>query len=223
MNNFIDETCRIYNNVKYNNSLFGRFCILGEDSYISDCKLGNFVQINRRNLLEDCIIGDYSFTGMDTIIKHANIGKFCSISWQVNIIGGSERHNLNCLSTHPFSQLESFGVIRNNIEVEFTKTCIGNDVWIGMNSCILNGINIGNGAVIGAGSVVTKDVPDYAVVAGNPARIISYRFEPKIIKELLDLKWWDWPREKLAENISLFSGDFDINEAKRLQNDINNL
>ncbi|MEY8675294.1 CatB-related O-acetyltransferase [Thomasclavelia cocleata] len=81
---------------------------------------------------------------------------------------------------------------------------IGNDVWIGANSCILSGVCIGNGAVIGAGSVVTKNVLDYAIVAGNPARVIKYRFSQEVIQLLNDLCWWDLPIDIIKENINLF-------------------
>ena len=85
-----------------------------------------------------------------------------------------------------------------------------------MNSCILQGITIGNGAVIGAGSVVTKDVPPYAIVAGNPARIIKYRFDSEMIDKLLSLQWWDLPIEVIQKNISSFKGDLDAKKLDKL-------
>lgn len=81
---------------------------------------------------------------------------------------------------------------------------IGNDVWIGANACILPGIAIGSGAIIGAGAVVTKSVPPYAIVAGNPARIIKFRFTQYLIQHLLQINWWDFPEEVIKENLSLF-------------------
>lgn len=87
------------------------------------------------------------------------------------------------------------------------KVIIGNDVWIGSHALILGGVKIGDGAVIGAGAVVTKDVPPYAVVGGVPARIIKYRFSQEIIDKLLEIKWWNLPENILKENIKLFQTD----------------
>lgn len=85
-------------------------------------------------------------------------------------------------------------------------THIGNDVWIGLEAVILPGITIADGAVIAAGAVVTKDVPPYAVVGGNPATILKFRFCPEIIAALLQIRWWDWTDEKIAANRDLFDG-----------------
>lgn len=85
-----------------------------------------------------------------------------------------------------------------------SKVRIGNDVWIGANAVILPGVTVGDGAVIAAGAVVTKDVKPYSIVGGVPAKLIKYRFEPWQIELLLKLKWWDWPLEKIKENITLF-------------------
>ena len=101
---------------------------------------------------------------------------------------------------------------RDSVRAKFSQhkledlalTKIGNDVWIGRSAIVLSGTSIGNGAVIGAGSVVTKDVPDYAIVAGNPAKLIRYRFDEQTIKELQSLKWWDWPDEKIERYAKYF-------------------
>lgn len=85
---------------------------------------------------------------------------------------------------------------------------IGNDVWIGNNALILSGVTVGNGAVIASKAVVTKDVPPYSIVAGNPGRIVRHRFAPAIIKRLEEIKWWDWPIEKIRQVIPLLCSDF---------------
>lgn len=130
------------------------------------------------------------------------IGKFCAIAGRVHIgIGGRIK---GMLSNHCFQFNESderlYGDLRtpkeNVIEVIRRKPVkIGNDVWIGYNSVIMDGITIGDGAVVGACAVVTHDVPPYAVVAGVPARIINYRFSQDIIDKLEELKWWDYPED----------------------------
>jgi carbonic anhydrase/acetyltransferase-like protein (isoleucine patch superfamily) len=88
---------------------------------------------------------------------------------------------------------------------EYRQTIIGNDVWIGARAILIDGITVGDGAVIGAGAVVTKDVPPYAIVGGVPAKIIKYRFEPEVIEFLLASQWWNKDRSWIEENISLFS------------------
>lgn len=193
---------KIYENAKIINSQLDDNIIIGENSFINNSKLENHVQINRSNMIVDSTIGSYIYTGMNTVIKHAKIGKFCSISWGVSVSGGG--HNYKYISPHPFIHLKSFGFVEENEKIEIREISIGNDVWIGANSCILSGVCIGNGAVIGAGSVVTKNVPDYAVVAGNPARVIKYRFSQEVIQLLNDLCWWDLPIDIIKENINLF-------------------
>lgn len=133
------------------------------------------------------------------------IGKFCSIADEVTIFLGGE-HRTDWASTYPFSALISEWP--NAVSVEgHPKTkgdvIIGNDVWIGYGSTILSGVKIGNGAVIGAKSVVTKDVEPYSIVAGNPIKFIKNRFSNDSIEKLLKVEWWDWEIEKIKKNISL--------------------
>ena len=193
---------KIYDGVKTVNCELGSNIIIGQDSFLLNCKLGNCVQINRRIIIENVILGDFSYTGANTVLKQAIIGKFCSISWNVSATGNV--HNYERISSHPFSQLKSFGIVESDSFLESNKIIIGNDVWIAANAVILPGVKIGDGAVIGGGSVVTKNVPSYAIVVGNPARIIKYRFDDEIIDILLESKWWDFPREILIKYHSLF-------------------
>lgn len=95
-------------------------------------------------------------------------------------------------------------------------TIIGNDVWFGTNSTIMLGVKIGDGAIIGACSVVTKDVPPYSIVAGNPAKIVRYRFPDEIIEQLLKIKWWDWDYDKITRNIPAIVGA-DIEKLKQAE------
>lgn len=156
-------------------------------------------------------LGQYSYLGNNSLITASGttIGKYCSISEYVRI--GTTCHPKNFLSTHPFQylafdngEIENKGFIvhipqDNLVEFEFSKPCnIGNDVWIGIHSVIMDGITIGDGAIIGANSTITKDVPPYAIVVGAN-RIIGYRFSPEIIKQLLELKWWDLDEKYLYD------------------------
>ena len=210
----MNSTNKIYSNAKVINCKLDNNIIIGENSFVRNTILEKYTQINRSNIIESTNIGAYSYTGMNTVIKHASIGKFCSISWGVSISGGI--HNYNLISPHPFIHLKSFGLVESGEEIEKKKIIIGNDVWIGANATILPGIEIGNGAIIGAGSVVTKNVPDYAIAVGNPANVIKYRFCDEKIKLLKELCWWELPENIIKENIELFKHDFDLNDLKNL-------
>jgi acetyltransferase-like isoleucine patch superfamily enzyme len=134
------------------------------------------------------------------------IGKYCSIGTNVVIFLGSE-HRIDWISTYPFPFL--WAEARSITGHPSTKgnVVIGNDVWIGFGCTILSGVTIGDGAAIGACSVVTRDVPSYAIATGNPAQVVRYRFDDETIQKLLQIKWWTWPDEKVAENIHLICSD----------------
>ncbi len=130
------------------------------------------------------------------------IGKFCSISAEVTILLVGE-HRTDWITTYPFNVLlKEFNYLSGHPATK-GDVIIGNDVWIGTRATILSGLKIGDGAVIGAGSVVTKDVPPYAIVAGNPAKIIRMRFDPETIHDLLQIKWWNWDFHTISDNMQL--------------------
>ena len=130
------------------------------------------------------------------------IGRFCSIAQGVTILLGGG-HRPDWVTTYPFSYI--FSEFKNTPGLPATKggVVIGNDVWIGMNSLILSGVHIGDGAIIGAYSVVTKDVEPYTIVAGNPAKVVRKRFDQETIDELLRIKWWNWDIQKIKDNMPL--------------------
>ncbi|MEK5040732.1 DapH/DapD/GlmU-related protein [Sporosarcina sp. FSL K6-3457] len=132
------------------------------------------------------------------------IGAFCSINYTASI--GSKNHPIKFVSTHPFLYNANRGFIESdNTEYRMdNKVIIGNDVWIGAHAVILPGVSIGNGAIVGAGAVVTKDVPPFAIVGGVPAKIIRYRFKQDIIEAMQEIKWWNWTDEKIKSNLDLF-------------------
>ncbi|WP_407933811.1 CatB-related O-acetyltransferase [Halarcobacter sp.] len=137
-------------------------------------------------------IDKYSYIGNNSKVIETNIGKFCSISNDVTIGGGV--HPINWISTSPIFY-KGRNVLKKNFSneefLEFKKTEIENDVWIGAHVLIKGGVHISNGAIIGMGSVVTKDIPPYEIWAGNPAKLIKKRFSNEIIKELEISKWWE--------------------------------
>ena len=134
------------------------------------------------------------------------IGKFCSIACGVKFLFNSANHTLCSLSAYPFPLFfEEWGLEKKNVTDSWDNKgdiVVGNDVWIGYEAVILSGVTIGDGAVIGARAVVTKDVPPYTIVGGVPAKPIKKRFSDESIKKLQSIRWWDWPKEKIAENIT---------------------
>ena len=145
-------------------------------------------------------MGRYSYTGSACNITDAIIGAFCSIGGMCDIGGGM--HPMDHVSTSPVF-LKGRNILRKNFaefSFEPSKTVyIGNDVWIGDGVFIKAGVHIGDGAIIGAHAVVTSDVNSYTIVAGVPAEVIRKRFDDEIIHKLHDLRWWDWPDEKLEK------------------------
>jgi len=146
------------------------------------------------------IVGDYTY-GVPTVLtwkgaSNLRVGKFCSISDEVEIfLGGEHWHGF--ITSFPLHHCLCDDALKPaNTKGDIT---IGNDVWIGRGVTILSGVTIGDGAVIGARSVIAKDVLPYAIVVGNPARCIRFRFTDEQIAELLKIKWWDWDTEKIAE------------------------
>lgn len=134
------------------------------------------------------------------------IGKFCSIACGVKFLFTSANHTQMSLSTYPFPIFfEEWGLDVQNITTAWDNKgdiVIGNDVWIGYEAAILSGVNIGDGAIIGTRAVVTKDVPPYTIVGGVPAETIRKRFSDDTISALLKIRWWDWPEERIKQQIS---------------------
>ena len=158
--------------------------------------------------VNNCKIGKYTSIGPYTWCIDAEIGSFCSISHFVEI--GAASHPIDRITTNAFTYSTVFGFVDKTEPFEPIKTIIGNDVWLGCKTSILSGVKVGHGAIVGAGAVVTKDVPPYAIVAGVPAKVLRYRFDKEIIEKLLELKWWDFEKEFLAQHIELFKQDLTI-------------
>lgn len=147
----------------------------------------------------------YTYISSQTGVIHAEVGSFCSIAANVSIGGGA--HDLNAVSTSPVFNKGHNILKRNFAEIEFAPfktTKIGNDVWIGSRALVLQGVTIGDGAVVGAGAVVTKDVEPYTIVAGNPARVIRKRFDDETISRLLASKWWNMSERELKQHAPFF-------------------
>ena len=209
-------------NPVYPNSQFKTFCyinsvvknpniIVGDYSYYDD-------MVNGPESFESRVTHHYDFMG-DKLI----IGKFCAIARGVEFVMNGANHMLDCLSTYPFEIIDEFKGLARPFANRGNRgdTVIGNDVWIGQNATILPGVHIGDGAIVGANAVVSKDVPAYAVVVGNPAVVKKYRFDEETIKLLLELKWWDKPVEEIKRIIPIISSK-DIKDYKQVLRELIN-
>ena len=196
--------------------------IIGQESYISGSELygkvviGNNCKIFRARLDGDIQVGSFTSIWGPNIylgshIYPIRIGSFCSVARNVTI--QEAYHKSDSIST--YHMLSNFfgDDIRKEL-VSKGEITIENDVWIGANAIILSGVKVGNGSIVAAGSVVNKDVPPYAIVAGNPAKIVKYRFCNETIDALLQLSWWDWPIDKIKANKGLFEGAFNIEKLR---------
>ena len=176
------------------------------------------------------IVGDYSYyenidEGPESFEKHVThhydfmgdkliIGKFCSIARGGEFVMNGANHMLDCLTAYPFEIIDEFKGLSRPFGERGNRgdTVVGNDVWIGQNATILPGVHIGDGAIIGANTVVAKDIPPYAIAVGNPAVIKKYRFDEETIKLLLELKWWDKDIEEIKKLIPRLTSD--LSESK---------
>jgi len=154
----------------------------------------------------------FDFTG-DKLI----IGKFCMIASDVTFIMNGASHLADSISTYPFA---IFGgdwstAMEGKSYPNKGNTIVGNDVWIGYDVTIMPGVKIGDGSIIGTKSVITKDVAPYSIVGGNPAKEIRRRFSDDVIDKLLDIKWWDWPIEKITKHVQVLTSN-DINKLTSL-------
>ena len=156
---------------------------------------------------ENHVTHHYEFIG-DRLI----IGKFCAIGKGIEFIMNGANHRMCSVSTYPFNIMgsgwEKYTPSMDELPLK-GDTVVGNDVWFGQNVTVLPGVHIGDGAIIGANSVVAKDVPAYSISAGNPCRVVRMRFDNEMIAYLLELKWWNWTADKIFENLgALTSGDY---------------
>ena len=176
------------------------FKIILQGKSIRNSRIDKTAKIYSGTEFYDSSIGRHSYIGYNSEIHSCDIGAFCSIA--NGLIVGGAKHPLDWVSTSPVFYEVGGGTgshLGSNKIEPLKRTSIGNDVWIGSRVIIMQGLKIGTGAVIGAGSVVTKDVPPYAIVAGCPARIIKYRFDEDTIRLLLESRWWEWSNNELTE------------------------
>jgi len=182
-------------------------CNINQSTLSGVIKIGEGCKINRAEIRGEVTIGRYTSLWGPNIDIYTNgsskvtIGSFCSIARNVSF--QTYNHNIARISSYFIGQ-NFFKESWENEIITKGDTIIGNDVWIGTHSVILGGLTIGHGAVIAANSVVTKDIPPYAIVGGVPAKVLKFRFSENIVEKLLELEWWNWSEEKLQKNKKLF-------------------
>lgn len=165
---------------------------------LRNCRIDRTAKVGTGSNCIGVEMGRYSYMGKNNSVTNTKIGSFCSIASYCAIGGGA--HDLSTVSTSPVFHAgrNGFGKNLGSLQTELNRqVTIGNDVWVGEAVFINDGLTIGDGAVIGAHSVVTHDVPPYAIVAGAPARILRYRFSPEIIAGLRQSRWWELEDETL--------------------------
>ncbi len=195
-------------NIPFRNAAYGSKIIIEDNVTLKPFNKNNTLKI------EDCIticknciihsnsIGKYTYISQGCTIYASKIGSFCSIGSYIGI--NQARHPINNVSTHGFFYKPQYGIVEHS-NVGLQDVRIGHDVWIGFGSYVSGGVNIGTGAIIGAHSVVTKDVPPYAIAMGAPAVVKRYRFEQDIIQSILKTKWWEWEDEILRDRVTYFN------------------
>lgn len=168
---------------------------------VRNCVLGAYVEVGEGTHLLDSVLGDYSYTARYADIAYSHLGKFVNVAAFTRVNPGE--HPYHRASLHHFMYRSSYYWPQEPDEAavfDWRKSKpvrIGHDSWIGHGAVIMKGVTVGNGAIIGASSVVTKDVPPYAVVAGAPARLVKWRHPRNVVGRLEALGWWDWTHEQL--------------------------
>lgn len=176
-----------------------------------DVQIGRRCEVLQHTRMEYCSLGDYSYIGEYCEVADAEIGKFCAIANMVRI--GAPNHPMQRPSQHRFTYVPEYYEAQAQRDINFfsarrtARVVIGHDVWIGHGAILLPGIQVGSGAVIAAGAVVSKDVACYSIVGGVPARQIRERFSHEVAQKLLDIAWWHWPEERLFKELSAFQSD----------------
>ena len=204
-------------NEKFPNKNVPSVCFIKNVITRPNIQVGDYTYYDDKNgadKFEEHVTHHYEFLG-DKLI----IGKFCQIASGITIIMNGANHRMNSITTYPFNIMgNGWEKVTPKLEDLPFKgdTIIGNDVWIGQNVTILPGVHIGDGAIIGANSVVTKDIPAYHIAGGNPCKIIRKRFDEELINYLEEIKWWDWEDEKIFKNLEILCSS-DLEKIKTIE------
>ena len=204
-------------NEKFPNKNIPSVCFIKNVITRPNIEVGDYTyydDINGADKFEEHVMHHYEFLG-DKLI----IGKFCQIASGIKFIMNGANHRMNSVTTYPFNIMgNGWEKVTPKLEDLPFKgdTIIGNDVWIGQNVTILPGVHIRDGAIIGANSVVTKDIPPYHIAGGNPCKIIRKRFNEEFIDYLEEIKWWDWEEDKIFKNLEILCSN-DLEKIKAIK------
>ena len=181
--------------------------------YLKNVITESGIEIGDYTMYNDFVNDPWDFEKNNVLYRYPingdklKVGKFCSIACGAKFLFTSANHTMHSISTYPFPIFfEEWGLDVTNITSAWDNKgdiVIGNDVWIGYEAIVLSGVTIGDGAIIGTRAVVTKDVPPYTIVGGIPAKPIRKRFSDEVISKLLELQWWNWPENRIKENIDV--------------------
>jgi phosphonate metabolism protein (transferase hexapeptide repeat family) len=174
---------------------------------VRESTFGAYCEVGERTRVAESAFGDYSYVVNDADIIYTTVGKFCSIAAHTRINPGN--HPLDRVALSHFTYRSSAYGLGADDAAFFDwrrsyRAVLGNDVWIGHGAIVLPGVSVGDGAAIGAGAVVSRDVPPYAIAIGVPARVLRFRFAPEIVAALQRIAWWHWPHAQLAAALADF-------------------
>ncbi|MGB0684280.1 MAG: chloramphenicol acetyltransferase [Magnetovibrionaceae bacterium] len=181
--------------------------VVHSTAVVTQSELGKWVEIGARTKITESSFGDYAYIMEDGDVIYADVGRFCSIASRVRLNPGN--HPLERPALHHFTyRARQFSLGEDDPDFfdwrRGHKVTLGADVWVGHGATVLPGVTVGTGAAIGAGTIVTKDVAPFSVVAGNPGRPIRKRFTDRQIDQLLEIAWWDWSHERLRRDLADF-------------------
>ncbi len=204
----IPDASKLYPRANDYQTIYLKNAVQDPNIEVGDFTIYNDFVHDPRDFQRNNVLYHYPING-----DRLTIGRFCSIACGTRFLMNSANHAMGSLSTYVFPIFYEEWDHGMNVTTAWDhrgNIVVGNDVWIGYEAVILSGVTIGDGAIVAARSVVTKDVPPYTIVGGAPARPIRLRFGQEVIDTLLELRWWDWPLEKLAKSLSsIQSGDLE--------------
>jgi len=183
--------------------------LVAEHCRLVKSQLGAYTEVGTYSFFENVTLGDYSYTGQFCFLQNTLVGKFVNIAAMVRI--GPTAHPIDRPTLHHFTYRRIMYGLDTKDDEEFLKwraaqvTAIGHDVWIGHGAIIMPKVNVGNGAVVGSGAIVTKDVEPYTIVVGVPAKPVRKRFSQEIIGKLESIQWWHWSYDTIKERLADFS------------------